>query len=154
MAVTILKRFPGVSKDNILLIHTNCDSCEANMKVNLHQISTIIESDNYNTSLLIDLMAKSQLEYINYSMHISKVSDNNYQELLETNLINTIPLELPIIYNNYLICINLIRKDLNHICTTLKSNINDIIRYRSEFMHLIKESDILNNHINTTYQFF
>ena len=134
-------------KDNIILITTNCNECEVNI-TNIHtEVIDYLNNDNYDNKILIDLMTKPKIDYINYNSYQSNLSNEEYKLIVDRINNDSIPDTIQYIYSNYLICINLIRKEINYISNKLDGYIQELRIHQKEFIELVKDSDILSDEL-------
>ena len=134
-------------KNNVILIHSNCVECEQNLKDNFSKLNKSLKPD-YNYQLLIDIISKPKSEYIEYFNTINEMNDDGYKVLLNKDNEYNIPNNIQIIYSNYLLCINMIYKELYYLKKQLKLKNLKISKYKDDIYRLIQNGDILQNDIH------
>ena len=107
-------------KDNIILLKTNCSEFnnDANKYINL-LTSTISKYDPKYLYLLLDLSMKNKNDYINNFKKVNNTQNNCFNNLVSETNIHTIPDNINIIYLNYIYIINMFKKELNYLLTTI-----------------------------------
>lgn len=107
-------------KDNIILLNTNCSEFnnDANKYINL-LTSTISKYDPKYLYLLLDLSMKNKNDYINNFKKVNSTQNHCFNNLVSETNIHTIPDNINIIYLNYIYIINMFKKELNYLLTTI-----------------------------------
>ena len=107
-------------KDNIILLNTNCSEFnnDANKYINL-LTSTISKYDPKYLYLLLDLSMKNKNDYINNFKKANSTQNHYFNNLVSETNIHTIPDNINIIYLNYIYIINMFKKELNYLLTTI-----------------------------------
>ena len=111
----------GDIKDTLLLLYTNCTDCKE--KINMHiqkliHITSELEP-TYNY-LLLDLSNKAKPNYLEMVDEANKNS-TIFSRLLNTSSDQDIPKHINTIFLNYIMIINMLKKEYHFIITTLKT---------------------------------
>jgi len=134
----------GDLKDTMILLHTNCKDCKEKILYHIQKLVTIISElePTYNY-LLIDLSMKNKANYLE---KVDEINDNSsiFGRLLNTSTDNDIPQNINIIFLNYILVINMLKKEYHYIITMLKTINKDLDSRHVSLDGLVKGLNIQN----------
>tara|TARA_B110000967_G_C18669287_1_gene452209 strand:+ start:48 stop:812 length:765 start_codon:yes stop_codon:yes gene_type:complete len=134
----------GDLKDTMILLHTNCKDCKEKILYHIQKLVTIISElePTYNY-LLIDLSMKNKANYLEKVDEIHK-NTSIFGRLLNTSTDNDIPQNINIIFLNYILVINMLKKEYHYIITMLKTINKDLDNRHVSLDGLVKGLNIQN----------
>ena len=101
-------------------LHKECDECSGRVKKHsVEAMTTYKAMDPHHLQLLIDLSSKPKSAYLEFSNHFRDTNDTFAVFLSETNDIE-IPDTIHTMFLNYLLTLNMIKKEMNYINNSLK----------------------------------
>jgi hypothetical protein len=128
----------GELKDMMLLLHTNCKDCKEKILYHIQNLLDLINEiePTYNY-LLIDLSMKSKTNYLE---KVDEIHDNSsvFGRLLNTSTDKDIPKNINKIFMNYILVINMLKKEYHYLITTLKSINKDLDNRHGSLDGLVK----------------
>ena len=128
----------GELKDMMLLLHTNCKDCKEKILYHIQNLLNLINEiePTYNY-LLIDLSMKSKTNYLE---KVDEIHDNSsvFGRLLNTSTDKDIPTNINKIFMNYILVINMLKKEYHYLITTLKSINKDLDNRHGSLDGLVK----------------
>jgi hypothetical protein len=128
----------GELKDMMLLLHTNCKDCKEKILYHIQNLLDLINEiePTYNY-LLIDLSMKSKTNYLE---KVDEIHDNSsvFGRLLNTSTDKDIPKNINKIFMNYILVINMLKKEYHYLITTLKSINHDLDNRHGSLDGLVK----------------
>jgi hypothetical protein len=128
----------GELKDMMLLLHTNCKDCKEKILYHIQNLLDLINEiePTYNY-LLIDLSMKSKTNYLE---KVDEIHDNSsvFGRLLNTSTDKDIPTNINKIFMNYILVINMLKKEYHFLITTLKSINKDLDNRHGSLDGLVK----------------
>lgn len=128
----------GELKDMMLLLHTNCKDCKEKILYHIQNLLNLINEiePTYNY-LLIDLSMKSKTNYLE---KVDEIHDNSsvFGRLLNTSTDKDIPKNINKIFMNYILVINMLKKEYHYLITTLKSINKDLDNRHGSLDGLVK----------------
>ena len=111
----------GDLKDTMLLLHTNCKDCKEKILFHIENLVNIISDlePTYNY-LLIDLSMKNKANYLE---KIDEAEQNSsvFSRLLNTSTGQDIPQNINVNFLNYILIVNMLKKEYHYIITMLKT---------------------------------
>jgi len=134
----------GDLKDTMLLLHTNCKDCKEKILYNIQKLVTIIsELEPIYNYLLVDLSMKNKANYLE---KVDEINDNSsiFGRLLNTSTNNDIPQNINIIFLNYILVINMLKKEYHYIITMLKTINKNLDDKHTSLDGLVKGLNIQN----------
>ena len=113
-------------RDTLTLLFTNCTDCKDKINKHIKKLTKItMDLEPTYNYVLIDLSMKHKpnyLEMVNEANEKSSV----FSRLLNTSSDRDIPENINMIFSNYLLIINLLKKEYHYLITTLKKLDNNI----------------------------
>ena len=135
----------GELKDTMLLLHTNCKDCKEKILYHIQNLITIISEiePTYNY-LLIDLSMKNKANYLE---KVDEINSNSsvFGRLLNTSTDNDIPKNINAIFLNYILIINMLKKEYHYIITMLKTINKNLDNKHQSLDGLVKGLNIQNH---------
>lgn len=128
----------GQIKDNIFLLSENIDILIGDLKDYKNELELFNNNILLNYDLLLDISSKNKLDYIN---HVK--NGNEYNKLITNN--SNIPDNINIIFLNYLLINNMIKKEINYILYKINLKIDKLLYYKSNFNEVMKDTPTFNN---------
>lgn len=128
----------GQIKDNIFLLSENIDILIGDLKDYKNELELFNNNILLNYDLLLDISSKNKLDYIN---HVK--NGNEYNKLITNN--SNIPDNINIIFLNYLLINNMIKKEINYILYKINLKIDKLLYYKSNFNEVIEDTPTFNN---------
>ena len=111
----------GDIKDTLLLLYTNCTDCKEKINMHIQKLIKITsELEPTYSYLLLDLSNKSKPNYLEMVDEANKNS-TIFSRLLNTSSDQDIPKHINTIFLNYIMIINMLKKEYHFIITTLKT---------------------------------
>jgi len=114
-------------QDKVRDLHTWCYECMGRIK---HQASSSMEIHNLldprHKDIIIDLSSKSKSSYMEYSHRIKGQDSSTFATFLNEKQDLDIPDNIHTIFLNYLITLNMIKKEMNFITHSFKGLLTDI----------------------------
>jgi len=114
-------------QDKVRDLHTNCNECMGRVKQ--HSAETMDKYrmlDPRHKDILIDLSSKSKSTYLEYSNRIKDEESSAFATFLNEKHDLDIPDNIHTIFLNYLITLNMIKKEMNFITHSFKGLLSDI----------------------------
>ena len=135
-------------RDSVLIILSNCDNSISSLKNELKKVIKVIKNLEPKYSyLLTDLSTKTKKMYMEYI----KNNDNN-SSIFDSLIINKndadIPNNINTIFLNYILIINMIKKELHYIITIYES-ILEKLNTKFTMLNKLKESLSIKDNINS-----
>ena len=141
-------QFDDDIKDSVIIILTNCNESIDDLKTELKKVMNVITNlaPDYNY-LLTDLSTKSKKMYMEYIKEQNKNS-SIFDSLITNKNDSDIPDNINTIFLNYILIINMIKKELHYIITIYKSL---LIKLNEKFniLNKLKESLSIKDNVNT-----
>jgi len=141
-------QFDDDIKDSILIILINCNESIDSLKVELKKVIKVITKIEPEYSyLLTDLSTKSKKMY----MEFIKNNDSNvsiFESLITNKNDVDIPDNINTIFLNYILIINMIKKELHYIITIYES-ILEKLNNKFTMLNKLKESLSIKDNVNT-----
>ena len=115
-------------RDTLNLLFTNCTDCKDKINKHIEKLTKITyELEPTYNYVLIDLSMKHKPNYLEM---VNEANEKNsiFNRLLNTSSDRDIPENINMIFSNYLLVINLLKKEYHYLITTLKkldSNIHE-----------------------------
>lgn len=141
-------QFDDDIKDSVVLILTNCDESITELKKELKKVMSVITNlePDYNY-LLTDLSTKSKKMYMEYIKEQNKNS-SIFDSLITNKNDSDIPDNINTIFLNYILIINMIKKELHYIITIYKSILTKL-NEKFNMLNKLKESLSIKDSVNT-----
>jgi len=140
----------GELKDMMLLLHTNCKDCKEKILYHIQNLLDLINEiePTYNY-LLIDLSMKNKTNYLE---KVDEIHDNSsvFGRLLNTSTDKDIPKNINKIFMNYILVINMLKKEYHYLITTLKSINKDLDNRHRSLDDLVKGLNLYSSSENST----
>ena len=132
-------------KDSMILLHTNCKDCKEKILYHIENLVNIISNiePTYNY-LLIDLSIKNKANYLEKVDEAEKNS-SIFSRLLNTSTSQDIPQNINIIFLNYILVINMLKKEYHYIITMLKALNKDLEQKNISLDGLVKGLNIVDH---------
>ena len=114
-------------QDKVRDLHTECNGCMTRVKQ--HTSETMDKHkmlDPRHKDILIDLSSKSKSTYMEYSNRIKDEESSAFATFLSEKHDLDIPDNIHTIFLNYLITLNMIKKEMNFITHSFKGLLTDI----------------------------
>ena len=141
-------QFDDDIKDSVIIILINCNESIDELKTELKKVMNVITNlePDYNY-LLTDLSTKSKKMYMEYIKEQNKNS-SIFDSLITNKNDSDIPDNIKKIFLNYILIINMIKKELHYIITIYKSL---LIKLNEKFniLNKLKESLSIKDNVNT-----
>ncbi|MBI29355.1 MAG: hypothetical protein CMI95_05645 [Pelagibacteraceae bacterium] len=141
-------QFDDDIKDSVIIILINCNESIDELKTELKKVMNVITNlePDYNY-LLTDLSTKSKKMYMEYIKEQNKNS-SIFDSLITNKNDSDIPDNINTIFLNYILIINMIKKELHYIITIYKSL---LIKLNEKFniLNKLKESLSIKDNVNT-----
>ena len=120
------REFADSIQDKVRDLHTECDGCMGRIKT---QASDTMEKgkmlDPKHKDIIIDLSSKSKATYLEYSDRL-KEDSSAFSTFLSEKQDLDIPDNIHTIFLNYLITLNMIKKEMNFITHSFKGLLTGI----------------------------
>jgi hypothetical protein len=140
-------QFDDDIKDSVIIILTNCNESINSLKTELKKVvKTIKNLEPEYTYLLTDLSTKSKKMYMEYI----KNNDNSvsiFDSLITNKNDADIPDNINTIFLNYILIINMIKKELHYIITIYES-ILEKLNGKYSMLNKLKESLSIKDNVN------
>ena len=128
----------GELKDMMMLLHTNCKDCKEKILYHIQNLVNIISEiePTYNY-LLIDLSMKNKANYLE---KVDEIHSNSsvFGRLLNTSTDKDIPKNINKIFMNYILVVNMLKKEYHYLITTLKTIKSDLDNRHDSLDGLVK----------------
>ena len=115
-------------RDTLTLLFTNCTDCKDKIKRHIDKLTKITyELEPTYNYVLVDLSMKHKPNYLEMVNEANK-KNSIFNRLINTSSDRDIPENINMIFSNYLLVINLLKKEYHYLITTLKkldSNIHE-----------------------------
>jgi len=141
------REFADLIQGKVRDLHTECDGCMGRIKT---QTSETMEKgkmlDPKHKDIIIDLSCKTKATYLEYSDRL-KEDSSAFSTFLSEKQDLDIPDNIHTIFLNYLITLNMIKKEMNFITHSFKGLLTDIqpkMVVLNKFMDGLNELDDMN----------
>ena len=130
----------GQIKDNIFLLNENINNLINTIKDYKDKLKSYQSNCQINYNILLDISSKNKSEYIQY------IKGNNESNVFNSLIINNtnIPEDINVIFINYIMINNMIKKEINYILNMSNKNINKLEEYSSDLKEVIQTIEIIN----------
>ena len=122
----------------MMLLHTNCKDCKEKILYHIQNLVNIISEiePTYNY-LLIDLSMKNKANYLE---KVDEIHSNSsvFGRLLNTSTDKDIPKNINKIFMNYILVVNMLKKEYHYLITTLKTIKKDLDTRHDSLDGLVK----------------
>ena len=142
-------QFDDDIKDSVIIILTNCDESLNSLKSELKKVIKVITNlePEYNY-LLTDLSTKSKKMYMEFIKVQAQENVSIFESLITNKNDSDIPDNVNTIFLNYILIINMIKKELHYIITIYQS-IFEKLDDKFNMLNKLKEGLSIKDNINT-----
>ena len=142
-------QFDDDIKDSVIIILTNCDESINSLKSELKKVIKVITNlePEYNY-LLTDLSTKSKKMYMEFIKVQAQENVSIFESLITNKNDSDIPDNVNTIFLNYILIINMIKKELHYIITIYQS-ILEKLDNKFNMLNKLKEGLSIKDNINT-----
>ena len=132
-----------------IVIHTNCKDCKEKILYHIQNLLNIISEiePTYNY-LLIDLSMKNKANYLE---KVDEIHSNSsvFGRLLNTSTDKDIPKNINKIFMNYILVVNMLKKEYHYLITTLKTINKDLDNRHGSLDGLVKGLNLRSSDSNS-----